>query len=280
MNFEISVVMSVYKNDNCYHFKEAVDSLLAQTLLPSEIIIVVDGSVDENIKTLLFDFSKIDIFKIIYLENNKGLANALNIGVNASSFNIIARMDSDDICLPDRLQKQMKFLINNDLDIVGGQILEFGANINDVISERKVPLDHTEIVKFLKTRSPFSHPTIIFHKKVFKIINGYDVNVFPEDYDFFVRAFLNNFKFGNVKETVLFFRVGSDKKSALKRRHGYRYAKNEFKLYKKFYKLKFYNLFDFLKVVLGKIPLRLLPFSIFSLLYYNLFRNKKNSFIS
>ncbi len=269
---EISVVMSVYRGDVAMHFRDSVNSLLKQTYMPAEIIVVVDGEVKSEVNLELIKFSQNKLINIVRLPQNKGLANALNVGISKASCKYIARMDSDDICSVDRFQKQYEHLLNNNLDIVGGQIIEFGENVNDVISERKVPLEHNEIVKFLKTRSPFSHPTIIFKKEVFDKIEGYDVKVFPEDYDFFVRAFLSGFKFGNVKENVLWFRIGADQKSALKRRHGLKYAKNEFKLYKKFYNYGYYNLVDFFKVFLFKLPLRILPFPIFSYLYSNLFR--------
>lgn len=269
---KISVVMSVYKNDNIIHFNRSIESLLAQSLSPSEIVIVVDGEINEDVNNKINKLAENKLFTIIYIKINKGLANALNLGIKKAKYDFIARMDSDDICFENRLEKQLNYLIDNNLDVVGGQVIEFGENINDIISVRKVPLEHNEIAQFLKTRSPFSHPTVIFRKKVFNQIQGYDVRIFPEDYDFFVRAFLKGFKFGNVKENVLWFRIGIDKQSALKRRHGIRYAKNELKLYKKFYSIGYYNLFDFLKVFFFKIPLRILPFSIFSFLYYNLFR--------
>lgn len=268
---EISVVMSVYKNDNPNHFKLAVESVLEQTCLPAEIIIIVDGDVSEEINTQLDFFFTNSLVRILRLAENKGLANALNIGVRNAQYSIIARMDSDDICFNDRFEKQL-IALNNDLDIVGGQIIEFGKDVNDIISRRIVPCDHCEIVKLLKFRSPFSHPTIMFRKKVFDDVNGYDCAIFPEDYDFFVRAYLKKFKFGNIADEVLWFRLGENRSDAIKRRWGFSYAKNEFKLYKKFLNIKFFNNYDFLKAVILKIPIRLLPFFMFKFVYYKLAR--------
>ena len=166
-NFKISVVMAVYKNDNHLFFKQAVNSLLNQTYMPSEIIIVVDGTVNKKINNVINQLSLNNLIKIIKLPINKGLANALNIGISSSKYDLIARMDADDICFVDRFEKQVKFLTNENLDLVGGQIIEFGNNFNDIISERKVPITHQEIIRFMKFRSPFNHPTILFKKKVF-----------------------------------------------------------------------------------------------------------------
>jgi len=269
---KISVVMSVYKNDKVSFFKEAVESLLQQTYLPSEIIIVVDGYVNTKIDDILHQLASNNLIKIIRLPENKGLANALNVGVKSAKYDLIARMDADDICFPDRFEKQINFLIKENLHFVGGQMIEFGKDISDIISERKVPFKHEDIIKFMKYRAPFSHPTILFKKEVFDNLNGYDINIFPEDYDFFVRVYLNGFKMGNVKENVLWFRLGENLSEALRRRWGKAYAKNEYKLYKKYLRLGFYSRLDFLKAVMFKIPLRILPFPIFKFIYYKISR--------
>jgi glycosyltransferase involved in cell wall biosynthesis len=269
---EISVVMSVYKNDNKTFFKEAVESLLLQTYLPSEIIIVVDGFVNKEIDTLFVEFSSNTLIKIVRLAKNNGLANALNVGIQEAKYPLIARMDSDDICFKDRFEKQIKYIVKGNLDMVGGQIIEFGKDIEDIVSERKVPIRHQEMVRFMKLRSPFSHPTIIFKKTVFLTLGGYDITIFPEDYDFFVRAYLKGFKFGNVDQNILWFRLGEDRINTIKRRWGKTYAINEYRLYKKFLKLGFFNYSDFFKAVVLKIPLRILPFSIYKFIYFKILR--------
>lgn len=264
--------MSVYINDNSEYFTLAVDSLLNQIYLPAEIIIVVDGIVNNEVNRKLDYFSNNSLIKIIRLTKNKGLANALNEGIKKAQYPLIARMDADDICFTDRLEKQVRALNDFNLDIVGGQIIEFGKDIDDIISKRIVPCNHDEMIKLLKFRSPFSHPTILFKKEVFDLLKGYDSSIFPEDYDFFVRAYLNKFKFGNVADEVLWFRLGENRSDAIKRRWGISYAKNEFKLYRKFLKMNFFNYYDFFKAVLIKIPIRLLPFFMFKFVYYKMAR--------
>jgi len=269
---KISVIISVYKNDRVSFFKEAIDSLLEQTYLPSEIIIVVDGYVNKGIDDLLDDLSKNSLIKIVRLLQNRGLANALNIGIQKAQYPLIARMDSDDICFKDRFEKQVGYIVKENLDIVGGQIIEFGIDIQDIISERKVPIMHDEIVRFMKLRSPFSHPTIMFRKEVFTSLEGYDTVIFPEDYDFIVRAYLKGFKFGNLNHNVLWFRLGEDRINTIKRRWGRSYARNEYKLYKNFLKIGYYNYIDFFKAVFLKIPIRFLPFPIFKYIYFKFTR--------
>lgn len=271
MNF--SVVMSVYKKDKLDFLKLAFDSLINQTLRATEIIIVVDGELPKEIEGYLGVISnQYDEVKVLFQEENKGLANALNIGISAANYSIIARMDADDICFSDRFEKQINYLINNNIDVLGGQMLEFEVDKNSIISKREVPLDHDSIVKRMKFLNPFSHPTMIFKKEVFTKLGGYNVNVFPEDYDFFVRAYLNGFKLLNIEDYVLYYRLGYDVSSMFNRRRGLKFAKNEYKLYKNFYSLGFYNFFEFLFYSITKIPIRLLPTKIFKIVYNTLTR--------
>lgn len=264
-----SVVISVYFKDQINHFKQSISSLLSQTLLPNEIVLVIDGKISKEIRIYVDNLEQNPIFKVIWLDVNQGLANALNVGIRNSKYDIIARMDADDICFPERFEKQLNFLLINKLDIVGCQIAEFFNDESKVESIRNVPILHDDLVRFMKFRSPFSHPTILFKKSIFELADGYDIKAFPEDYDFFVRAYLNGAVFGNINEVLLSFRLGENTDEAIKRRHGLNYAKNEFRLYKRFYDLGFYNLGEFSKSVIFKITLRILPFKVFKYIYVN-----------
>jgi glycosyltransferase involved in cell wall biosynthesis len=273
-NIEFSVLMAVYIMETPSFLKMSIESLLNQTLVPNEVVIVKDGELTERLDSIINDFEikYPHIFTIVSLSRNSGLAHALNEGMKVVRNSIVARMDSDDICFENRFEVQVNYLIDNNLDIVGGQIVEFSKDIEDVVSIREVPLFHQEIVKFMKFRSPFSHPTIVFKTEVFDLLDGYDVSIFPEDYDFFVRAYLAGFIFGNVKENVLYFRLGENLSEAIKRRWGTKYAVNEIKLYKKFLKLGFFNYKDFVKVFFFKVPLRIIPFQLYSYIYYKFSR--------
>jgi len=269
-----SVVMSVYCKENPDFLQKSLNSIINQTLEPDEIVLVKDGQLTKELDEVIIGFKNKypNVFTVVALSQNKGLANALNQGMKVVRNPIVARMDSDDICFENRFEVQINHLINNNLDIAGGQIIEFSKSIEDIVSIRNVPCSHQEIVKFLKFRSPFSHPTIVFRKEVFETLNGYDVNIFPEDYDFFVRAYLAGFRFGNVQEDVMYFRLGENLSEAIKRRWGMKYASNEFRLYNKFLKLGFFNYIDYLKVIFFKIPLRIMPFKLYSYIYFKFSR--------
>jgi len=271
---DFSVLMSVYSKENPFFLRQSLESICTQSLMPNEVVLVKDGPLNVELDNVINEY--VENFKMLFvvieLPTNKGLANALNVGMEHSKHDILARMDSDDVCIYNRFEIQINYLVDNALDIVGGQIIEFSKNIEDLVSFRKVPIQHDEIVKFMKFRSPFSHPTIIMRKEIFKTLGAYDTKIFPEDYDFFVRAYLAGFNFGNVKENVLYFRLGENISEAIKRRWGINYAVNEIKLYKNFLKLGFYSYGDFFKVVIFKIPLRIIPFKLYSYIYFKFSR--------
>lgn len=270
---KFSVVMSIYKNDKLEFIKQAFDSLLEQSLQPSEIIIVVDGIVPDEIAHYLNYISlENQSVNVLFQNENKGLAAALNIGIVAAKHNIIARMDADDVCYPERFEIQMNYLESSGVDVVGGQMSEFETNDSDIISVRKVPLNHDEIAKRMKYLNPFSHPSVVYKKEVFVALNGYRTDVFPEDYDFFVRAYLNGFKLANVGDQIVKFRLGEKKSSMYCRRRGWAFMQNEFNLYQNFYKIGFYNIFEFVGVSFVKLPVRLLPLGAFKYVYNKITR--------
>jgi len=268
-----SVVMSVYKEDSLSFLMQAIESVVKQTVKPNEFVIVVDGFIDEEKKIFINGLKDKDIqFKIIQIQENKGLANALNVGIRASNFDIIARMDADDMCFFDRFEKQLLFLKENNLDVLGGQMLEFEEEIKKIVSKRTVPTDQKHIVKRMKYLNPFSHPTMMFKKEVFNSLGGYNTKTFPEDYDFFVRAYLKGFKLANLSDPILYFRLGSKKSSMFKRRRGVNIAKKELALYWNFYKIGFYNFFEFLLYSFIKVPIRFLPTNFFKIVYNTITR--------
>jgi len=267
----ISVVMAVYEKDKSSQTKEAIDSILVQTHAASEFLITIDGPISENLNQLLEEYETRGEVTLIRHPKNMGLGHALNTAINAATCPLIARMDADDISTPDRLKLQHNLLNDRNLDLVGGQTIEFGQTTDDILSVRTVPCQHEKIIQFMKLRSPFSHPTILFKKALYEQVNGYSESLSIEDYDFFVRCHLSNARFGNTNETVLWYRMG-EKYSTLKRRRGFHYAKNELKLYRKFYGNGFFSLFDFLRASFLKIPLRVIPYPVFCWLYKTLTR--------
>lgn len=166
---EISCIMNVYKKDNAEKFRTAFLSVYNQTLKPTEIIIIRDGLVPENLEKCLIDIeNEFELARVIRLNKNVGLGIGRQIAVNESKYDLIATMDSDDISVPNRFELESAYLEKNpNIDVVGGYISEFDDDTGKTIGWRKVPLDNDEIIAYNKKRCPMNHVTVMMKKKQF-----------------------------------------------------------------------------------------------------------------
>ena len=240
--FQFSVVMSVYKSDKPEFFRQALDSItVEQTLQPTEIVLVVDGPVHGLIDDIIAHYqswysdpNEPCYFNVVRLEKNGGLGNALKVGVETARYDYIARMDSDDISLPYRFEKQAEFLANNsDVDIVGSNISEFIDNQSNIVGSRVVPESSEAIYNYMKSRCPMNHMTVMFRKSAVQAAGGYIDWHYNEDYYLWVRMALKECKFANLPLTLCNVRVGADMYA---RRGGYKYFKSEADLQRYMYK--------------------------------------------
>ena len=223
-----SVVTSVYKNDKPEFVKEALDSMLVrQSVLPDEVVLIQDGPVSEDLSQLLLEYEDkyAGLFRVVKLEKNAGLGNALRIGVEEARFDIVARMDSDDICLPDRFEKQLKYLGDHpDCDIVGGQMTEFIGEPENIVGKREVPLTHEDIFNYMKNRCALNHVTVMFRKASVLKAGNYQDWFWNEDYFLWVRMMLAGCIFANIPDVAVNVRSGIDQYT---RRGGKRYFDSE-----------------------------------------------------
>ena len=225
MEKDISVLMSVYKNDIPKNVITAVESVVNQTLPPKQIVMVVDGPVPEELKNTLVDLeNKYDIYENVWLMQNGGLGNALKEGTKHCKYNIIARMDSDDISVPERFEKEIKYLEENeDCDVVGSLGQEFYDEPENLAGLKWVPEKHEEIVKFMKSRCPFCHMTVMMKKDVLNRAGGYEHWLWAEDWYLWIRMYLAGAKFYNIQETLVYIRINEQ---TFERRHGLKYYKS------------------------------------------------------
>lgn len=228
-NQKFSVLMSVYKNDNPNFFKQALDSIINQTVVPSEIILVVDGPVPEEITSVISTYET-DIVAPVFLEKNVGLGNALKIGMQYCNYDLIARMDSDDLSVSDRFEKQLQAFANHpELSIVGGMIDEFENDPNKPVCKRVLPTEDAQIKKFMKHRCPFNHQTVMFRKQDVLNAGGYQDWHYSEDYYLWVRMYESGCRFKNIDQVLVHMRVGEGMYS---RRGGKKYFESQKKLFK------------------------------------------------
>lgn len=232
VNFKFSVAMSVYKNDDPVFFDRALESILIkQNIIPNEVVLVVDGPVPESIDAVIEKYTNLTKkIKAIRLAKNQGLGNALKVSVENSSYDLIARMDSDDVSCPTRFEEQLKFFKNDkNVDIVGGDITEFIDDEKNIVAKRVVPLNNDDIQTYMKKRCAMNHVTVMFKKKAIMDAGGYLDWHFNEDYYLWIRMCLKHCVFANTGTVLVNVRVG---KEMYQRRGGLKYFMSEKKLQK------------------------------------------------
>ena len=250
---EFSVSISVYEKDNPQYFEIALESIFNQTVKPTEVVLVVDGPVPEATSQIIEKTQNSHKnFKVFYLEKNVGHGESRRMGLKNCSHELIAIMDSDDICISDRFEKQLRcFESDKDLSVVGGQICEFEDDVNNIIGIRKVPLQDHEIKQYLKSRCPFNLMSVMFRKPHIDIVGSFIDWYCEEDYFLWIRMFLAGFKFKNLPDNLVFVRMSHD---SYMRRGGLRYFKSEAALQVYMYKNK---VISFMRLILN-ISIRLI----------------------
>lgn len=206
----ISVIMSTYKEDERL-LRESIESILNQTYRDFEYIIILDYPDNDVHKSVIEEYAlKDDRIHFYINEKNMGLTDSLNRGLSLCHGEYIARMDADDISLPDRLERQMEYLEKNHYDLIGGITEMINENGSLLYSIKSVPTDPKKINKALCYSQCIAHPTWLGRKEVFEKNAGYRHMPLCEDYDFTLRAVLNGFVVSNLNEAVLKYRMTSN----------------------------------------------------------------------
>ena len=266
-----SVLISIYHKEKPNYLSESLDSILNQSLLPSEIVLVKDGPIPESLNLVIEEFQRKLPLKVVTLSTNQGLGKALSEGLKQCSYELVARMDSDDIAKSNRFEKQVEVFSNNsDIDIVSAWVDEFEGSIGNIVATRKLPEFHEDILIFAKSRCPINHPVAMFKKSAVSAAGGYKPFPLFEDYYLWVRMLLNNSKFYNLQDSLLYFRASPE---MYKRRGGWKYANDELRFQNKLRKLKFISFSRYIKNIVPRLFVRLAPNNVRSLFYKKFLRN-------
>ena len=266
-----SVLLSVYYKESYSAFCKSLDSIFTQTTCPDEVILVEDGPLGSDLNDIISEYSaKYPTLKIIPLPTNQGLGKALNEGLKHCSYDIVARMDTDDIAKPDRFEKQLAvFEKYSDIDVVGAWIDEFEDDISDVKSVRKLPELPDDIRQFAKRRNPINHPVVMFRKSAVLAAGGYQHFPLFEDYYLWIRMLMNGVKFYNIQESLLYFRLSPE---MFKRRGGWRYVISELHFLQKMRQMHFISFSEFMQNLFVRFSIRLIPNSLRTIIYTKLIR--------
>lgn len=223
----VAVIMCVYRSDSPDYLMSAIKSILDQSY-KCDLFIYQDGKIPEELLTILTKFSKKDNVFIYKNAINNGLAFGLNYLIDITlpmGYQYIARMDSDDISLKDRLQEQVCFLEkNSEIDVLGCYCKEFGSNF--ALEVKKVPVHHDKLLQFSIARCPFIHPTVIFRSSVFEKGYRYPENTkLTEDMALWFELLNNGFIFSNLDKVLFEYRLNSN---TIARRKGIKKSISEF----------------------------------------------------
>ncbi|WP_082930667.1 glycosyltransferase [Shewanella woodyi] len=251
-----SVLMSLYCKELPCFLEECLISIQGQTIQPNDIVIVEDGPLTIELYNMLDKWEGILPIKRVKLSVNVGLGKALNYGMEYCDFDIIARMDTDDICLPRRFEKQLQKFTNSDVDICGSWVSEFDVNCDALTSYRTLPETHDEILQFSRFKNPLNHPSVMYRKSVVLEVNGYENVLYFEDYHLWLKLMANGFKFYNIQEPLVSMRAGLGQ---LSRRGGFKYALLELEFLKRCSREGLMSKAQLMVNAITRFPIRLLP---------------------
>ncbi|MFQ9514270.1 MAG: glycosyltransferase [Eubacterium sp.] len=270
-----SVLMSVYYKEKPEYLKAAIDSILNQSVKTNDFVLVCDGPLNKGLDKVIADYVRTapGLFNVYRLSQNLGLAKALNHGILQCKNERIARMDSDDISAPDRMEKQLKAMRERDADIVGANIIEFTGNIENTGSTRTVPENNDDIIKFAKKRSPFNHPTVMYKKSAVIHAGFYEDYRYFEDYNLWTTMLLKGYKGYNIQENLLYMRAGQD---MYKRRGGFNYVKCIFRFKNHLRKAGFISWGTFFIAAFGHSLVSVIPNGMRTAVYSKVLRKKQD----
>ncbi len=263
MNF--SVLISVYNLESPEFFKESLASIQQQSLRADEVVIVEDGPLSPALHTVINDFRSSLNIKSVVMKHNVGLAQALNAGLQCCENELVMRMDSDDVCVDGRFEKQVNFMTENpSVAACSGQVEEWDESLKTLFSVRRVPLSYSEIKSFSKRSNPINHPACILRKKSVLAVGGYPL-VYPED--IYLWAYLLNagYELRNLPDVLVKMRAGM----SMINRRGLKTLRGEVGYYRYILSIGMINYLEFFAVVCVRSIVRLSPGVIRAFMYRN-----------
>ena len=259
---KFSVLMSLYIKERAEYLDEALESVINQTVKPDEIVIVYDGPITAELRNVVDNYVSKNpgLIKIVENPENKGLGLALANGVPQCKYELIARMDTDDICREDRFEKQLQeFVKDPSLDICGSHILEFEDKKDNIVAQRRVPLDNDDIKEYQKKRDGFNHVSVMFKKEAVLSAGNYQSCLLMEDTLLWANMFMNGAKSMNIDDYLVYVRIGHD---MYERRGGISYYRKYKQGRRKVYETGFISRSDYYITLAIQFVVAVIPNSI------------------
>lgn len=263
---KLAVIMSIYKNDRLIFVKQAIESILAQTYDEFDFYIQYDGPVADDVRGYIASLAD-ERIEVQERKENKGLAQSLNdllAIVMPQGYEYIARMDADDISMPDRFEKQV-FAMEQDktVECLGTWAIEIKGD-NSEYFQKQMPVTHGECRELFKKRDCMIHPTVMFRRSYIEKAGLYSLDTyFGEDTMMWARGFASGCKFGNIPEYLFCFRLDDN---FFDRRHGWKHAINIFKLRKRVNKMLGFGLSANISAFMYAVA-KMMPSPILNIIY-------------
>lgn len=254
----LSLLLPVWAGDRAEFLSAAfVSTVDEQTRRPDEVVIVRDGPVGPALQACLDRLaaeSPVPV-QVVALPRNVGLGPALDAGLEACRYGLVARMDADDVSLPQRFAVQLP-VMEQGMDLVGAGLLEIGTGLDDVVGRRTPPTDPADIAVRARFADPFNHPTVVYRRELVRAVGGYGDFAVMEDYLLWAKMILAGARVANVAEPLVGYRVGA---GAYARRGGLAALRAELALQRRFRALGFTSRAQFARNVLVRGGYRLVP---------------------
>jgi len=262
---ECSLLMSIYYKCSKKHFIECLDSIKNQTLLPAQLVIIQDGKMPYDINLILSLYDTLNV-KLLVNKKNMGLSYSLNLGLSHCQYDIVFRMDADDVCELNRIEIQYKEMISNKkLVLLGSNVSLINLESENISKSRKIPLDNIGIRKILYFKNPFNHPSVVFRKSIVLGAGGYTNLFLYEDWYLWIKLSKDKDNiFKNLDDSLLKYRIRS-----FNERKGLKVIKAELLFYKQLFHEKHINLSFFTSVIITKSIVRVLPNKLYIQLKYS-----------
>lgn len=258
-----SVLISLYNKETSENLDQCLESLYLQTLPADEIVLVYDGPVNESLKAVVAQWAILLPLVTVALEKNVGLGKALNAGLACCSHNLVARMDTDDICLPERFGKQISYMESHpEIVLSGAAVIEFDEHGKERL--KRLPLGNDDIHQFAKMKNPFNHMCVVFRKDKVIAAGSYQHHLFMEDYNLWLRMMSLGYPVANLPDILMKVRAGSE---MVNKRRGWVYIKSEIQLYRLKRKLHQIGFIRGMLYFLIRTMTRLMPAKVMQFLY-------------
>lgn len=270
---DFSLLMAVYDGDSPSFLHSAFQSVLCNSIQPNEVVLVVDGPINNALSKVIESFLPVLPITLLPLDRNAGLGLALNKGLLLCKHEWIARFDSDDICFPNRFETQLQFIQqHSSVDAFSAPIIEFEKELTEgQFVVREVPSSYSNILRYAKWRNPLNHMSVMFRKSCALKAGNYQDEPLFEDYSLWLRMLLNGAHLDNMDEVVVYARAGA---AIQERRGGLRYIKRELDMHRKMLKWKFISVPEFMLMLSLKVLVRALPGRL-RFIFYSAFMRRK-----